>query len=134
MCLMFDIMALKDQPTNVPKKRGKCRNVLSTVLFNALDQGATIIMEHINNMKVKRRSHQLKLHYSGYRPKRKKGEYVLSITLTGMTTTWSNDRIAPSGSFDSDAQTLMLDDGASAFASQTTPMISLNHPKGSTKR
>ena len=31
-----------------------------------------------------------------------------------MTTTWSSEQIAPSGTFDSDAQTLMLDDGASA--------------------
>ena len=31
-----------------------------------------------------------------------------------MTTTWSNDRITPSGTFDSDSQVLMLDDGASA--------------------
>ena len=114
MCLVFDIVAPKDQPTYVPKKRRKRRNILSTVLFNALDQGATIITERINNMKVKRRSHPLKLRYSGYRPKRKKGEHVLCVALTGMTTTWTNDRIAPSGTFDSDAQTLMLDDGASA--------------------
>ena len=65
-------------------------------------------------MKVKRRSRPLKLRYSGYRPKRKKGEHVLSVALTGMPTMWSNDRIAASGTFDSDAQTLMLDDGASA--------------------
>ena len=31
-----------------------------------------------------------------------------------MTTTWTNERLAPSGSFDSDLQVLMLDDGASA--------------------
>ena len=34
--------------------------------------------------------------------------------LTGMTTTWSSEQVAPSGTFDSDAQTLMLDDDASA--------------------
>ena len=84
-------------------------------------------------MKVKRRSRQLKLHYSGYRPKCKKGEHVLSVTLTGMTTTWSNDRIAPSGSFDSDAQTLMLDDGASACITNDANDF-IEHPKGLTKR
>ena len=31
-----------------------------------------------------------------------------------MTTTWSSERIAPSGTFDSVAQTSMLDDGSSA--------------------
>ena len=69
MCLMFDIVAPKDQPHYVPKKRCKRRNILSTGLFNVLDQGATIIMERINNLKIKRRSRPLKLCYSGYRPK-----------------------------------------------------------------
>ena len=114
VCRMFDIVAPKEQPAYVPKKRHKRKNCLSTVLFNALDQGATTIMECINNMKVRRRSHPHKLHYSGHRPKCKKGKHVLSAALTSMTTTWSSEQLAPSGTFDSDAQTLMLDDGASA--------------------
>ena len=58
--------------------------------------------------------HPPKLRYSGHRPKRKKGKHVLSAALTGMRTTWSSEQIAPTFTFDSDAQTLMLDDGASA--------------------
>ena len=114
MCLMFDIVAPKEQPAYVPKKRCKRKNGLATVLFNALDQGAMTIMGPINNMKVRRRYHPPKLCYSGHRPKCKKGKHVLSAALTGMTTTWSSEQIAPTGTFDSDAQTLMLDNGASA--------------------
>ena len=114
MCLIFDIVAPKEQAAYVPKKRRKCKNGLSTVLFNALDQGATTIMERINNLKVWRRSYPPKLRYSGHRPKCKKGKHVLSAALTGMTTTWSSEQITPSGTFDSDAQTLMLDEGTSA--------------------
>ena len=114
MCLMFDIVAPKDQPHYVPEKRRKRRIVLYTVLFKALEQGATIIMERINNMKIKRSSRPLKLRYSGCRPKRKKGKHILRAPLTGMTTTWSSDQIAPTRTFDSNVQTLMVDDGASA--------------------
>ena len=113
-CMMIDIVALKDQPHYVPKKRRKRRNILSTGLIKVLDQWATIITECINNMKIKRRSRPLKLRYSGYLPKLKKGKHVLRAPLTGMATTWSSEQIAPMGTFDSDAQTLMLDDGASA--------------------
>ena len=67
-------------------------------------------MERINNMKVKRRA---RLCYSGYRPKRKKGKYTPHTPLTSMATTWSREQIAKAR-FDSDAQSLMLDDGASA--------------------
>ena len=95
MCLMLDIVAPKEQPAYVPKKRRKRQNGLSTILFNALDQGTMTIMERINNMKVRRRSHPPKLRYSGHRPKDKKGKHVLGAALTGMTTTWSDERIAP---------------------------------------
>ena len=81
-------------------------------MFNVLDQGTTIIMERINNMKVRQRHRPLKLRYSGYRPKRKKGKYVPSVALTCMMTKCSNDGIAQPSTFDSDAQTLMLDYGA----------------------
>ena len=114
MCLMFDIVAPKEQPAYVPKKRRKRKTGLATVLFNALDQGAMTILGRINNMKVRHMYHPPKLRYSGHRPKRKKGKHVLSAALTGMRTTWSSGQIAPTFTFDSDAQTLMLYDGASA--------------------
>ena len=97
-----------------PQERRKHRNTLSTVLFNVLDQGTTIVVERINNMKVRRRLRPLELRYSGYRPKCKKGKYVPNVALTCMTTKWSNDQIVQPSTFDSDAQALMLDDGASA--------------------
>ena len=56
LCLMFDTMAPKDQPTYVTRKRRKRWNVLSTGLFQVLEQGASIIMERINNMKIERRA------------------------------------------------------------------------------
>ena len=114
MCLMFDIVAPKELPAYIPKKSRKCKYGITTVLFNAFDQGATTIMGRINNMKVRHRYHPPKLRYSGHRPKHKKGKHVLNAALTSMTTTWSSEPIAPSGTFDSDAQTLMLDGGASA--------------------
>ena len=114
MCMMFHFVAPKDQPHYVPKKRHKRRDILPKGLVKVLDHGATIITECINNMKIKRRSRPLKLRYSGYRPKCKNGTHALCAPLTGMATTWSREQIAPSGTFDSDAQTLMLDDGASA--------------------
>ena len=74
MCLLFDIVAPKEQTSYIPKKRRNRKNGLSTVLFETLDQGATTIMEHINNMKVRRRSRPPKLRYTGHHPKRKKGK------------------------------------------------------------
>ena len=113
LCLLFDTMAPKDQPTYVPRKRHKRWNVLSTGMFQVLEQGASIIMERINNMKIKWRARPLQLRYSGYRPKCKKSKYTFCAPLTGMTTTWSGEQIA-TARFDSDTQSLMLDDGASA--------------------
>ena len=114
MCLMFDGVAPKELPAYVPKTRRRLKSCLSIALLGALDQCAMTLTEHINNMKVRRRYHLPRLHYSGHRPKRKKGKCVLKTTLTGMITTWTSERIAPSGTFDSDSQALMLDDGASA--------------------
>ena len=132
MCLIFDFVAPKDQPHYVPKKRRKRRDVLPTGLFKVLDHGATIITERINNMKIKQRSRPLKLRYSRYRPKRKKGKHALCAPLTCMTTTWSSEQIAPSGTFDPDAQTVMLDDGASACITNDINDF-IQPPKGSTK-
>ena len=133
MCPMFDSVAPKEQPAYVPKKRRKRKSCLSIVLFDTFEKCATTITECINNMKVRRRSHPPKLRYSRHRPKCKKGKHVLSAALTGMTMTWTSDRIAPSGTFDSDSQALMLD-MALQHASQTTQRITSSHPKGSTER
>ena len=112
--LILDGMAPQEQPPYVPKKRRRRKSHLSITLLDALNQCAMTLTERINNMKVQRRHHPPRLRYSGHRPKRKKGKCVLNTTVTGMTTTWSNDQTAPSSTFDSDLQVLMLDDGALA--------------------
>ena len=89
-------------------------------LLGALNRCATTLMERVYNIKVRRRHHPLRPRYSGRRPKCRKGKCVLNTTLPGMTTTWTNERIAPSGTFDSDSQALMLDDGASACITNDT--------------
>ena len=71
-------------------------------------------------MKVRRRYHPPRLRYSGHRPKRKKGKCIPYTNLTGMTTTWTSEQIAPSGTFDSDSQVLMLDDGTSTCITNNT--------------
>ena len=53
------------------------------------------------------------LHY-GYRHRCKKRKLVPQASLTGMTMTWNSPSLPSPGPFDSDAQALMLDDGASA--------------------
>ena len=114
MYLVFDMVAPKEQPNYVPKRKRKHRDAFSTALLHVLEQGTSIIVERINKMKVRRRLRPLKLRYSGYRPKRKQGKYVSSASLTCMTTKYSNTRGDQLSTFDSDAQMLMLDDGASA--------------------
>ena len=99
-CLIFDSVAPRIQAAYVPRKRRKHKSYLPVVIIDALEQCATTITERINNMKVRCRSHHPKLCYSGHRRKRKKGKHVLSVPLTGMTTTWSNERINPPGTFD----------------------------------
>ena len=72
------------------------------------------IMKSINNMKVRCQYWLPRLHYSGHRHRRNKGKPIINANLSGMTTTWAIERTSPSGTFDSDSQALMLDDGASA--------------------
>ena len=111
--LILDGMAPQEQQPYVPKKQHSCKSRLFITLLNTLNQCATTLTKSISNIKVRRQYHLLRLRYSGRRPKCKKGKYVLNTTLTGMTTTWTNDQTAPSGTFDSDSQVLMLDDSAS---------------------
>ena len=65
-------------------------------------------------MKVRRNSRTPGLRYSGYRHRRKKRKIALQAPLTGMPTAWDSHHAPSQGTFDSDAQALMLDDGASA--------------------
>ena len=65
-------------------------------------------------MKACRYSQTPVLRYSGYRHRRKKRKLAHHSLLTGMPSTWDSNNLSARGTFDSDAQVLMLDDGASA--------------------
>ena len=75
------------------------------------------MMKSIRTMKVQRQYRSLGHCYSGHRHRRKKGKPIINATLSGMTTTLANNRMASPGTFDSDSQALRLDDGASACIS-----------------
>ena len=114
ICLIFDDLVPQKQPSYVPRKRRGCSNRMHKVFLGILSQCCDSLEACIKNLKVRRRYHPPRLYYTGQRTKRKKGKYTMQTDITGMTTTWENERNAPSGSFDSDSQALMLDDGASA--------------------
>ena len=126
--LILDDLAPKDHPSYVPRKRRRHSNCLHTAFLGMLSRCCESLEARINNMKVRRRYHPPRLRYTGQRPKRKKGKYTIHTNLTGMTTTWANERSAPSGSFDSYSQVLMLDDGASACI--TNNIKDFTEPKG----
>ena len=112
--LILDCFAPQEPLPYVPKKRRKHKSCLFIPVLNVMNQFAMAIMKSISNMKVQRQYRPSRLHYSRHRHRHKKGKPILNATLTGMTTTWANDRMASSGMFDSDSQALMLDDGALA--------------------
>ena len=112
--IILEDLAPTDQPSYVPRKRRRHSNCLHTAFFGILSRCCESIEASINNLKVRRRYHPPRIRYTGQRPRRKKGKCIIHTNLTGMTTTWANGQSAPSQSFDSDSQMLMLDDGASA--------------------
>ena len=112
--IILEDLVPKDQPSYVPRKRRRHGNRIHMAFFDMLGRWCKSIEASINNLKVRRRYHPPRLHYTGQRPKRKKSKFIIHSNLTGMTTTWANERSATAGSFDSDSQKLMLDDGASA--------------------
>ena len=71
-------------------------------------------MVQIDNIKVRRHYRTPGLQYNCFRHRRKKRKPVRQTSLTGMTMTWDSRTSQAQGVFDSDAQPLMLDDGASA--------------------
>ena len=97
-----------------PRSRRGHSNRFLTAVLSLLSRCGKSVETNINNLKVRRRYRPPRLHYTGQRPRRKKGKCINHNDLTGMTTTWANGQNASPRSFDSDAQTLMLDDGASA--------------------
>ena len=114
ICLILDGMAPQELQPYILKKRRKHRSCLFIPVLNVMKQCATAHTKIISNMKVRRQYCPPRLRYFGHRHRCKKGKSILNTTLTGMTTTWANDRTASSSAFDSDSQILMLDDAASA--------------------
>ena len=114
ICLFIDALALQEPPPYVPKQRRKPQCYLSLLMKCALARCTNTVTAQVEQMKVRRHYRTPGLHYYGYRHRRKKRKLVPQASLTGMTTTWSSPRSPSQGTFDSDAQALMLDDGASA--------------------
>ena len=112
--LIIEDLAPPDETTYVPRRRRGHNNRFLTAVLSLLRRCGKSVETNINNLKVRRRYRPPRLRYTGQRPRSKKGKCIKLNDLTGMTTTWANGRNASPRSFDSDSQTLMLDDGASA--------------------
>ena len=112
--LIFDSLPPQEPPTCIPRRHCCHNSQLSNTIIKALDDGINTITKGINKMKVQRRRRPLGFFNYSFHPRRKKYKASLHASLTGMTTTWAQDSNASPGMFDSDSQSLMLDDGASA--------------------
>ena len=114
VCLINDALAPQDSITYVPKTKRRPQCYASSLIQRTLARCATTIMARIDNIKVRRHYRTLGLPFNSYRHRRKKRKLLPQASVTSMTTTWDSRRSPSQGIFDSDAQTLMLDDGASA--------------------
>ena len=116
--LILDCFAPREPLPDVLKKRYPYKSRLITPILNAMTRCTTAVMKSINNMKVRREYRPPGHCYSGHCYQCKKGKPIINATLTGVKTTWANDRTKTTSSgmtqFNSDSQALMLDDGASA--------------------
>ena len=115
--LILDIPVPQESLPYIPKQKRKhlCYpHFHHFPLQNTVAKCVATIMTRVSNMKVRRNSRTPGLRYSGYRHRRKKRKLALQAPLTGMPTTWDSRHLPSQGTFDSDAQALMLDDGASA--------------------
>ena len=111
--LILGILEPQASPPYVPKRKRK--PLYGSHFLRALIMKCTgTIMVEIDNIKVRRHYRTPGLQYNCYRHRRKKRKPVPQTSLTGMTMTWDSRTSQAQGVFDSDAQTLMLDDGASA--------------------
>ena len=102
-----------EPPPYVPRRKRKPLRG-SHFLRTLFTKCTSTIVAQIDNIKARRRYQTQGFQYNSHRRRRKKRKLILPTSITSMMTTWEN-RSAPSqGIFDSDAQALMLDDGASA--------------------
>ena len=112
--VFIDAFMPQDPPTYVPKAGRSSAWSYFNYVYCLLEKCATMLATPISNMKARRRLRHQGHQYSGHRHRRKKRKLVPQVILTGMTTTWNSPCSPSQGTFDSDAQALMLDDGASA--------------------
>ena len=112
--LILGSLELRESSPYVPKRKRKPPRDIHFYLQTLYLKCTTTIMTRIDNIKVRRNSRTPGLRYSGYRHRRKKRKLVQYPFMTGMPSTWDNSHVSTRGTFDSDAQVLMLDDGASA--------------------
>ena len=121
---VLGILEPPDSPPYVPRRKRKPLRG-SHFLRTLITKCTVTITAQVDNVKVRRHYRTPSLPFNGYRHRRKKRKLVPPTSMTGMTMTWdSNSSPSPSqGIFDSDAQALMLDDGASACDTipSTTP-------------
>ena len=85
--------------------------------IEGMNRCTAVLWKSIENVQVKHKCRPQGFRYTGHRYKRKKCRVVLHSALPCMTTTWAKAETRSRSwdrQFDSDSQTLMLDDGASA--------------------
>ena len=112
--LIIDVFALQEPLPYVPKMKRKHRCYSPFPMQCTIPRCAATIMTWVGNMKVQIHYRAPGLHYSSHRHRHKKRKLFHLAPFTGMTTTWDSHHSPSQGTFDSDAQSLMLDDGASA--------------------
>ena len=94
--IILEDSAPTDEPSYVHRKRHRHSNCLHTAFLGLRSRCGKSIEASINNLKVRRRYQPPRLRYTGQRPRRKKGKCIIHTNLTGMTTTWANERSASS--------------------------------------
>ena len=99
-----------EAPPYVPRRKRKPLRG-SHFIQTIITKCTATIMVQINSIKVRRHYRTPGLQYNGHRHRRKKRKPVPQTPLTGMTML-ANRTPQDHGVFDSDAQALMLDDGA----------------------
>ena len=111
--LVLGTLEPSEPPPYVPRRKRKPLRG-SHFLRTLFTKCTSTIMAQIDNIKARRRYHIHELQYNSYRRRRKKRKLIPPTSITSMMTTRDNRSSPSQGIFDSDAQALMLDDGASA--------------------
>ena len=114
VCLIIDMFAPQESLPYIPKAKRKRTCKFTFPIHHTIERCTAAVMTRIGNIKVRSHYRPPGLRYSGPRYWQSKKRLVQHAVLTGMTTTWDSGHTSSQGTFNSDAQALMLDDGASA--------------------